>query len=163
MITKLLWPILLQLTGIGVIIFEFILPSAGILTVLSIGVFAFSLYLVFTTVSASTGMIFLVFDIMLIPVVLFFGMKFLAASPATLKTTLSSKDGTVSQPPEWAALLNKQGETITDLHPAGTIVIDGKRHDVISQGEYITKGSRIVVSHVDSNRIIVKKIQPDAE
>jgi len=161
MISQLLWPIILQLTGIAVIIAEFVLPSAGILSVLSVGIFGFSLYLVFTNVSVSTGLVFVIFDIMLIPVVLFIGIKFLAASPATLKTALSSKDGTVSQPPEWIELQNKQGEAITDLHPTGTVLIDGRRHDVVSRGEYINKGSPVVVITIDSNRIVVKKT--DAE
>jgi membrane-bound serine protease (ClpP class) len=158
MLSKLIWPILLQLAGILVIIAEFIIPSAGILTVLSIGVFGFSLYLVFANVSATTGLTFLIFDILLIPVVLFIGIRFLAASPATLKATLSSKDGSSSQPPEWSQLPGANGEAITDLHPAGTAVINGKRHDVISRGEYISKGSPITVINVDSNRIVVKKI-----
>lgn len=158
MISKLIWPILLQLAGILVIIAEFIIPSAGILTVLSIGVFAFSIYLVFANVSVTTGLTFLIFDILLIPVFLFIGIRFLAASPATLKTTLSSKDGSSSQPPEWSQLLEANGEAITDLHPAGTVIINGKRHDVISRGEYISKGSQVTVINVDSNRIVVKKV-----
>jgi membrane-bound ClpP family serine protease len=158
MITKLLWPIVLQLVGVIVIIVEFVVPSAGILLVLSVGVFGFSLYLVFSSVSMNTGLVFLMFDLILIPVIVFYGMRIMAASPATLKATLSSKDGTVSQPPEWNALLHKEGEALTDLHPTGTVIIDGKRHDVVSRGEYITKGSRIIVATIDSNRIVVKKV-----
>jgi membrane-bound ClpP family serine protease len=157
MITKLLWPIVLQLLGVVVIIAEFVVPSAGILTVVSIAVFGFSLFLVFSSVSINVGLLFLMFDLILIPIVVFFGMRLMGASPATLKATLSSKDGAVSQPPEWNALLNKEGDALTDLHPAGTVTIDGKRHDVVSRGEYITKGSRIIVAHVDSNRIVVKR------
>ena len=159
MITKLLWPVLLQIAGIAVIIAEFVIPSAGILVVVSVAVFGFSLFLVFTTVSFSTGLIFLIFDILLIPVVLFIGIRLLAASPATLKATLSSKDGTVSQPPEWARLQGMSGEAITDLRPAGTTLIDGKRYDVVSRGEYISKGSTITVTIVDGNRIVVKKTE----
>src|SRR5512133_404123 len=158
MITKLLWPIVLQLVGVIVIIAEFVVPSAGILTVLSLAVFGFSLFLVFSSVSINAGLLFLMFDLILIPIVVFFGMRLMGASPATLKATLSSKDGAVSQPPEWQALLNLQGDTLTDLHPTGTVLINGKRYDVVSRGEYITKGCRVVVAHVDSNRIVVKKV-----
>lgn len=157
MIAKLLWPVLLQIAGIVVIIAEFVIPSAGILIIVSVAVFGFSLYLVFTTVSMSTGLIFLIFDILLIPVVLFIGIKVLAASPATLKATLSSKDGAVSQPPEWARLQGMNGEAITDLRPAGTALIDERRYDVVSRGEYIPKGSSIIVTIVDGNRIVVEK------
>jgi hypothetical protein len=51
MIAKMFWPILLQIAGVIVVIAEFVIPSAGILTVVSIGVFGFSLYLVFANVS----------------------------------------------------------------------------------------------------------------
>lgn len=162
MITKLLWPIVLQLVGVIVIIAEFVVPSAGILTVVSILVFGFSLFLVFSSVSLNIGLLFLMFDLILIPIVVFFGMRLMAASPATLKATLSSKEGAVSQPPEWQALLNLEGETLTDLHPAGTVLINGKRYDVVSRGEYITKGSLVVVVNVDSNRVIVKKVSNNA-
>lgn len=158
MITKLIWPIVLQLVGVIVIIAEFVVPSAGILTVISIAVFGFSLFLVFSSMSINVGLLFLMFDLILIPIVVFFGMRLMAASPATLKTTLSSKDGTVSQPPEWQALPGLQGDTLTDLHPTGTVLINGKRYDVVSRGEYITKGCRVVVANVDSNRIVVKKV-----
>jgi membrane-bound serine protease (ClpP class) len=90
--------------------------------------------------------------------VLFIGIKFLAASPATLKATLSSKDGSISQPPEWTQIKDMTGEAITDLRPAGTILINGKRYDVVSRGEYITKGSAVIVTNVDSNRIVVKAL-----
>lgn len=155
----LLWPILLQLAGIIVIIAEFLIPSAGLLTVLSIAVFGYSIYLVFANVSVSTGLTFLIFDILLVPIVLFIGIRFLAGSPVTLKATLSSKDGSISQPPEWAQLNGMTGEAITDLRPAGTVKINSKRYDVVSRGEYISKGSTVVVTIVDSNRIVVKKVE----
>jgi membrane-bound ClpP family serine protease len=159
MIAKLLWPVLLQFAGILVIIAEFVIPSAGILTALSVGVFGFSLYLVFSNVSFTTGMTFLIFDILLIPVVVFIGIRFLAASPLTLKATLTKEDGAVSQPPEWASLHGKSGLAVTDLRPAGSVVIDGKRYDVVSRGEYISKGSPVTVTIVDGNRVVVTKTE----
>lgn len=158
MIGNLFWPILLQIAGVVVVIAEFVIPSAGILTVLSVVVFGFSLYLVFANVSFSTGLVFLIIDILLFPVVLFIGIRFLAASPATLKATLSSKDGSVSQPSEWAELLGMVGTTINDLHPTGTAMINGKRFDVVSRGEYIIRGATVEVTKVDGNRIVVKNI-----
>lgn len=154
---SLLIPILLQLAGVVVIIAEFIVPSFGILTVTAIAVFGFSIYYVFANVSTTAGAIFVAVDMFLIPIVVVIGVRFLAASPVTLRSRLNREDGAVSQPKEWELLIGKTGETITDLRPAGTILIDGKRTDVVSRGEYIQKGTSVIVVAADSNRIVVGK------
>ena len=50
-----------------------------------------------------------------------------------------------------------EGKAITDLHPAGTAFIDGKRVDVVSRGEYIEKDSDLLVTAVTANQIVVRK------
>ena len=86
-----IWPIVLQLIGIGVVIAEIILPSGGILSLLAAGVFGYSLYLVFTDLSTAAGIAFVIVDIITLPVLIVIGIKMLAKSPVTLSTELSSK------------------------------------------------------------------------
>ena len=155
--SKLVLPVILQLLGVIVIIAEFILPSMGLLTAVALGLFGYSLYVVFTGVSTMTGFVFLVIDICLIPVLVVVGIKLLAASPVTLRSSLAGNSGGRSQPPEWSRLVGVTGEAVTDLHPAGTALINRKRHDVVSQGSYISKGSVLVVVAVEGNRIVVKE------
>jgi membrane-bound serine protease (ClpP class) len=151
------WPIILQLVAIVVIIAEFILPSFGVLTVISLAIFGYSLYIVFTSVSVTAGYVFVIFDLLLIPVLIIIEIKLLAFLPVTLRQTLSSKDGATVQAKELSELLGLTGQAITDLRPAGTASLNGSRYDVVSTGEYIEKGSEIIVSTVDGNRIVVKK------
>jgi membrane-bound serine protease (ClpP class) len=155
---NILWPIALQLIGVLVIIAEFILPSFGILTVTSLAIFGYSLYIVFTDISFTTGYIFVIFDILLIPVLVIVEIKLLAFLPVTLRKTLSSKDGANVQPQELTGLIGTNGSAITNLRPSGTALFNGQRYDVVSTGEYIEKGSAIVVTVVDGNRIVVKKV-----
>lgn len=157
MFSKLFWPILLQVLGIVVVIAEFVLPSMGLLMVVAIGLFGYSIYLVFTHVSVMAGITFSAVDACLIPILVIIGIKMLAASPVTLRNTLSSKDGTFSQPPEWANLVGVSGAAVTDLRPAGAALINSKRYDVVSRGDFITKGSPVIVLSVEGNRIVVKK------
>jgi membrane-bound ClpP family serine protease len=157
MIGKLVFPILLQLLGVGVIITEFVVPSAGILTVLAIGIFGFSLYWVFTHASVAVGMTFVIADILMLPVLVIVGARMLAASRATLRETLDSKSGAVSQPPEWSQVEGRDGVAVTMLRPAGSAMIDGKKYDVVTRGDFLDKGTPITVVAVDSNRIVVKK------
>jgi membrane-bound ClpP family serine protease len=157
MITKLIWPIILQIMAVAVIIAEFILPSAGILAIISVLLFGYSLFVVFTTVSTSIGFIFVGVDLLLIPILVVIGIKLLVASPITLRSALISKKDGTSQPEEHKVLMGKEGITLTDLHPAGAARIEGKKWDVVSRGDYIPKDTEIKVTVVDGNRIVVKK------
>jgi membrane-bound ClpP family serine protease len=56
-------------------------------------------------------------------------------------------------------LLNKEGETVSELRPAGFAMIDGKRVDVVTQGDMIAKGMRVRVVAVEGIRVVVKRIE----
>jgi membrane-bound ClpP family serine protease len=149
--------IVLQLAGILVIIAEIIIPSGGILGILAAGLLGYSLYLVFSQVSATAGMVFVMADLAIIPVLVYFGIKVLAKSPVTLRTRLSKRDGVTSQDAAQNALLGMEGRTVSDLRPSGVAIIDRQRVDVVTRGEYIEKGTDIVVAAVRGNQIVVKQ------
>ena len=150
-------PVLLQAIGIAVVIAEIFIPSFGLLAIIAASVLFYSLYLAFTTISSTAGMVFTGFDLVLVPVLIVFGMKILARSPLALKRELSKKDGVVSQRQELEAYLNMKGKSVTDLRPAGMAEINAQRVDVVTDGEYIDAGTPIIVTGVAGNRIIVEK------
>jgi membrane-bound ClpP family serine protease len=149
--------IILQLVGILVIIAEIIIPSGGILGILAAGLIGYSLYIVFGQVSASAGMAFVMADLVILPVLVYFGIKFLARSPVTLRARLSKKDGVTSQDAAQNAFLGMAGRTVTDLRPSGVAIIHGQRIDVVTRGEYLEKETDIVVTAVRGNQIVVKQ------
>jgi len=153
---ELSFPIILQLIGILVIIAEIILPSGGLLTVLAVGIFGYSLYVVFTQISSMAGTIFLALDVVMVPALVIVGLKMLAKSPVTLRTTLSSADGVTSQNPEMEQYMGKRGKAMSNLRPAGAALIEGKRVDVVTRGEYIEKETAITVQSVTANQVIVR-------
>lgn len=152
-----LLPVALQVLGILVILAEIFIPSLGVLAAIALGLIGYSLYLAFTTISNFAGMVFVGFDLLAIPILLILGLKILAVSPLSLKSRLASKDGVVSQVSGAKAYMGKQGRAVTDLRPAGTALIDGKRLDVVTDGEYINADTPIVVTGVTGNQIIVEK------
>jgi len=161
---SLLLPIILQLVGVVVIIAEIILPSGGILSIAALGVFGYSLFIVFNEISMTIGFSFVAADLILIPVLVIVGLKLLARSPVTLRKTLSRKEGVSSQSSELERYVGRQGNAVTDLRPAGIGVINGKRVDVVTRGEYLEKDSAIIVTAVTGNQIIVrKKDEPERE
>ena len=157
MIDRLLLPLVLQLIGVGVIIAEIILPSAGILSIVALCVFGYSLFITFSEISMTAGFVFVAADLVLIPVLVIMGLKLLARSPVTLRKTLSREEGASAQPPELDSYIDMQGTAVTDLRPAGTAVISGKRVDVVTRGEYLEKNSAIIVTAVTGNQVIVRK------
>lgn len=78
-------------------------------------------------------------------------------SKIALKDRLTEDKGYSSLSEEYAQLLNKQGVTVTNLRPVGTVSIDNKEYSVISNGQWIKKGTKVIVSDVDGTKILVEK------
>ncbi len=53
-------------------------------------------------------------------------------------------------------LVGASGETITPLRPTGTALIQGRRMSVLTRGEMLGRGARVVVVVAHGNRIIVE-------
>jgi membrane-bound ClpP family serine protease len=56
-------------------------------------------------------------------------------------------------------LLGKQGIAITDLRPSGMADFDGIEFDVISEGKYISKDTKLVIYKVQGSKLIVKAVK----
>lgn len=54
------------------------------------------------------------------------------------------------------ALVDKTGKVSADLKPSGFIIIEGKQYQAMSQGDYIVKGTEIVVIGGRGAFLIVK-------
>ena len=74
-----------------------------------------------------------------------------------LETALPSRGGYASAPETDRDWLGRVGRTVSPLRPAGIVDIDGKRVDVVSDGELIEAGSTVIVTRVDGNRIVVRR------
>lgn len=55
--------------------------------------------------------------------------------------------------------VGRRGVTHTVLRPAGMAEFDGVKLNVVSDGDYIPSGRRIVVDRVEGNRIVVREEQ----
>lgn len=54
-------------------------------------------------------------------------------------------------------LLGKQGTAATDLRPAGIGKFDGINFDVMSEGNYILKGTEIEIMKVEGSKLLVRE------
>ena len=54
-------------------------------------------------------------------------------------------------------LLGKKGIAETDLRPSGIVRIDGINFDVISDGSYILKGTKVELIKVEGSKLVVQR------
>lgn len=54
-------------------------------------------------------------------------------------------------------LVGKFGKVMTTLRPAGTAIIESKRIDVVTEGDYIDADEEVEVIRIDGNRVIVQR------
>jgi membrane-bound serine protease (ClpP class) len=80
-----------------------------------------------------------------------------------LNTGLGTAIGYASAPESDREWLGKVGTAVSPLRPAGIADIDGKRVDIVSQGEWIDAGAPIEVIRVDGNRIVVREARGPTE
>ncbi|WP_037289972.1 NfeD family protein [Saccharibacillus sacchari] len=54
-------------------------------------------------------------------------------------------------------LVGRDGVTVTSLRPSGTIMIDGERIDVVSEGAFIERDKAIVIVKTEGSRVVVQE------
>lgn len=144
--------IILQIAGTLAILAELVIPSFGLLTVAALGFFGYSYYLVFQ--HSPIAIIFLiVINLISIPATLILGVKKLRKSKATLDGKIDG--GAFISPVK----IGETGVAITDLRPAGIAQINGKHTDVYSEGDYISKGTKIKVISAENAGVKVAVLQ----
>lgn len=85
------------------------------------------------------------------------GYSFKALDKVVLNTNLDKESGYVSSE-EKKEYLGKEGITISELRPSGIVEIDGERQDVLSEGVFIPKDTRVKVVKVEGAKIIVRRL-----
>ena len=123
------------LLGAAVVLFflEMFIPSLGVLTVCGIVCAVASVWLGFRHGTGS-------------------GLGILVLNA----DALGGEPGDVPDDAETQALVGKSGAAVTDLRPAGKATIEGRRVDVLTEGAYVARGTRVAVVRVEGNRIFVR-------
>ncbi|MCS7054128.1 MAG: nodulation protein NfeD [Ignavibacterium sp.] len=158
--------ILMFIAGVVLILLEiFLIPGFGIAGISGIVLIFLSIFLSligseqFLTFDAiSLAIIQLAFAVVAALVLLFLLAKYLPKSELFNRLVLSeaekAEEGYVSVSEE-QSLLGKIGVTVSILRPVGIAEIDGKRVEVVSDGEFIQPGTKIKVIKVEGMKVVV--------
>ncbi len=66
--------------------------------------------------------------------------------------------GVADEGEEETSIIGWKGKTITDLRPAGKGKFKGRLLDIISDGEFISKGNPVIISKQEGSRIVVRLV-----
>nr|WP_240795472.1 NfeD family protein [Aquibacillus halophilus] len=81
----------------------------------------------------------------------------------TLSDQLTSDKGYNTMNKTYSELINKEGITVTDMRPVGTIRIENNDYSAITNGQWIERGSKINVTLVDGTKILVSKLESNTK
>lgn len=171
----LVWGVVLFGAAVFFVALELILPSAGMLALLSAGSVIASIVAFFLH-SPTAGLVAVLSYLVLVPAALTFGLKWWMNSPLGRRLVLSSSvegtrdadeasdgdrplaDGVAGRRPgaSLRELIGAEGVTVTPLRPVGTVRIEGRRVDALSESGTIDADTPIVVTDVYDNQVKVK-------
>ncbi len=151
--------IILFFVGLGLITIELFIPGIGIFG--GLGLVALILAIVLSAQSFLQGLVLFliiaaVVAILAIIILRSFRKGRLFKSSLVLKNRAAKEEGYVSNDDN-SALVGKSGTALSILRPAGRANIDGAICDVVTGGEFIDRGERIIVVESVGRRILVKK------
>jgi len=150
----------LIIVGIILVILEiFIIPGFGIAGIIGLFMMFGGVFIVADTFAE--GIIYLLITLLVTGLIIFAGVKTGRLKKLwgklSLKTKQNNDEGYVAPRQEYVHYLGKTGVALTLLRPAGSALIEGDRVDVVTDGSFIPKDSKIKVIAVEGTRIIVTR------
>lgn len=153
--------VLLLVFGLSLVFLEMFIPSAGVLGFISAACIVLSVVLAYYYYGAMTGTIFLGVGAVLTPLAIMFALRWYPHTalgrlvmplPPTPQEVLPIEELTG----ELRRLKGQVGKAVTPLLPGGTVKIDGRSYNAVSEGESINAGDLVLVTRVDGTRIVVR-------
>lgn len=152
--------LLLMVLGFILLLIElFVIPGFGLCGISGLAALTFACYLAFERFESPwPGWGALLGTIAILIVFIVFFPKTKAWKRLRLDAKEESSQGFQAPSPGLEELVGKTGDSLTMLRPAGTAKIDGKRVDVVTEGVFLPKNTKVKVVMVKGNRVVVRKV-----
>jgi membrane-bound ClpP family serine protease len=159
------WSICLLIAAIALIVLELFIPSGGLLSLLAAVSVLASIVVAFVD-GPRTGLLMLVVTLVVVPIVLASAVKWWPHTPIGQLILIGRPDDPDDVLPyteEYRglkSLIGKVGKSKSKMLPSGSVVIEGRSYDAVSEGRAIDAGAVVKVVAVRTHRIVV---QPTTE
>lgn len=154
-----LYQIIIFAVGLILLIIEIFTPGFGIAGGTGLVLLVAGIILTASTPLEALIMIVILLVILgvVLTVVLHSAAKGKLSKTLVLKDSLNKEAGYIGTE-DLEYFIGREGVTLTVLRPAGTAEFDGIKLDVVSDGEYVPKNSKVKIIQVTGRRIVVRKI-----
>ncbi len=138
----------------------FVIPGFGVTGIAGIIAIFASIFMSFGIANISQA-VFVIFVSLIIDIILIILMaRFMTKSKVfKSKMFLETDTSGYHSSESYDDLLGLEGIAYTPFRPSGNILIDDKKYDAISEGEFIQKDAKLKVILVNGNKIVVKEIK----
>ena len=150
------WVFLLYVAGLLLILSEFFLPgliagTVGVILVIASCVLGVAR-------DPASAVILIPAELAGIVVMVGLGMFLMARTRVAKGLILQSNQAGYSAHDTDASLIGVEGKVHTALRPAGTILVNGRRIDAVSDGSFIEENARVRVIEVHGSRVVVERV-----
>ena len=162
------WAIAAILIGILLLALEMVVPSAGLLMILSLFSIGAGVVLIFFTPESEgggtrTGVITIIGLLVLMPViggVLFYYWPYTPMGKAVFLAQPTEEEASVMTEAQVAfeELRGKIGRTLTMHQPSGATEIQGKRYDSTTEGVFVDAGQYVKIVAVNGSQLVVRMV-----
>lgn len=155
------WPMLLCfIGGIAMLVLEAFMPGFGLPGLSGIVLEGVAIWLCWKALGPSAALIMVVIALAVLAVAISMSLRSatkgrLSRSSVILNETESDEAG-YRATEDLQSFCGMTGEATTVLRPTGMAVFDGVKLNVISDGEFIAAGTKVVITSVEGSRILVK-------
>lgn len=152
------WVLALFIVGLLLLVIEMFVPGFGVFGVAGILSIIGSMIMAFP--SPEQALTSILIALVASGLIIYFLVKYLVQTPIFDRITLGIKqeksEGYIATNKDIGELAGAKGKAITSLRPAGVAIIGERKHDVLTEGEFVPSGTDIVVIRVEGSKIIVK-------
>lgn len=152
--------LILFLVGIGLLIIEMITPGVGVPGFVGAALIIAAVIAQFIQVESSQYTYVLI-TVMLALVIITAAMLIIFKAFSTgriAKTPIVLNTEAPAKAVEQNDMIGKRGKVLNDLRPSGFALIDNKKVDVVTTGEFIVKDSEVEVIATEGQKIIVRSV-----
>jgi membrane-bound serine protease (ClpP class) len=157
-------PIVIFFVGLVLLVLEiFVIPGFGIVGLLGISCIVISFFAAFGFDNFAIASQTIAYSVLGALVAIILLTVYVLPKSSIFKwirldTVQKHSEGCAAHKEVSSALVNQFGVAYTTLRPVGTALIDGKRYEVTTNGDYIEKGEEIEVIEATPMKITVKKV-----
>jgi membrane-bound ClpP family serine protease len=151
--------VLLFIVGFVLIGIEMVTPGLHAPGIIGTGCLVIAVFMVSDTFEEGAVITIMVLAILGIMLAVILGLlsKGKLKSPIILKEEQNKDKGYISSS-DLNYLLGKHGVAVTDLRPSGIGNFDDINFNVLSEGNYIAKGAKLVIFKVQGSKLVVKEM-----